>query len=244
MKTLRSLLVLACAFAAAGLASAQTPPAAAATPKPGYQVVLDVEFDEKGSPVDATVFESNDPTSRGVLTSIAFSLARTATMPPRVKNGKAVPFRARMPFNFPVEGDQPEANRDLTLPVWDRSEGVAPLYPPDLHEQGVVGGAVLELTIDTSGQVKAVRTLRASHPQFEEVATNAVKTWKFSPSKRNGQPVESRWNIAISFESEDQVANYKWSIAPRPYLMNSVVWRLKEAPASAPAADTPAPANE
>ncbi|MCR6655093.1 MAG: energy transducer TonB [Opitutus sp.] len=244
MKTLRSLLLFVGALAVSSLAFADTPTIAAAAPKPGYDIVLEVEYNEQGIPVAATVIESTDPTSFAVLTNIAYSLVRGAAMEPKIKDGKAVPFRARIPFHFPVEGDRPEANRDITLPVWDRSEGVAPLYPPDLHEQGEVGGAVLELTINTAGEVAAVRTIRASHPQFEEVATNAVKTWKFTPSKRNGLPVESRWNIAISFASEEQMPNYKWIIAPRPYLMNSVVWRLKEAPGAANAeAPAAAPAK-
>ena len=54
-------------------------------------------------------------------------------------------------------------------------------------------------------------------------ATAAVKQWIFVPAKKDGVAVESRWRLAISFESDVVRADWKWRFAPRPALGNYAV---------------------
>jgi TonB family protein len=119
-----------------------------------------------------------------------------------------------------------------------------PVYPPELRNEGVVGGAVLELKVDAQGKLTSVRTLRASHPQFEQSATEAIKKWQFAPALKDGQPVESRSRIAFVFETQQEMADIKWRIPPRPALGSFTVIRPNEPIQDESAADGKAPAAE
>jgi TonB family protein len=121
-----------------------------------------------------------------------------------------------------------------------------PAYPPELREAGVVGGAILELNVDAEGKLTHMATLRASHPEFEAAAREALSKWTFTPAWKDGSNVASRSRIAIVFETEAEMADLKWRIAPRPSLGSFVVIRpdspieLEETPAEAEPPAAPA----
>ena len=213
--------------------------AAADTAKPGYKVVVEVSFNEKGMSEGAKVVESDDPTSDTVLHRIALTLSAQIKQPPHLKDGKPVRFTARVPFDFPVEGDEGAAANATPKPR--QTGGQRPLYPENLAATGVVGGAILELSIGTDGTVHKVTVLRASHPEFAQSAEAAVKTWVYIPSLKDGIPFESRWRIAIAYSVDSKEVEWKWRVAPRPNLGGSVVGRPKQLPPATAVLPPPAP---
>jgi TonB family protein len=58
---------------------------------------------------------------------------------------------------------------------------------------------VLELDVDTNGQVTAARAVSGDLP-FSDVAVTAARAWKFVPAKRAGHPVRSRFRFSVQFE--------------------------------------------
>lgn len=77
---------------------------------------------------------------------------------------------------------------------------VRAVYPPAMRAEGREGEVTLEAIIDTDGAVQSVRVLGAHvHPDFALAAADAVRQWQFSPTLLNGQPVEVRMNVAMSF---------------------------------------------
>lgn len=233
MKPSLRLLVLPCLVL--GLLAGR---AAAATPA-GYKIVVEISFDEQGQAEGAKIVDSDDPTGVQLLNQIALRLAEKVTQPPRKdKDGKPVKFKARAPFNFPVEGDEgPEANNAPKPAV---RSAVQPVYPEALAAAGTVGGAILELHIGADGAVKQLSVLRSSHPDFANAAYAAVQQWQFAPAQKEGVAVESRWRIAVNFSAEGKEADWMWRIAPRPSLGSFTTVR---APAT-PAAPAPAPADK
>ena len=226
-------------IAALSLGLAPAVPAAEAGPnaKPGYTVVLEISFDEQGTPTEATVVESDDPTGDHTLEQLAMKLSQQDKQPPHLQNGVAVKFKARRPFHFPVDGDQgPTAN--LHRPILHAGHQVLPQYPESLAESNVVGGAIVELTIQADGTVRSVRTLRASHPEFAQAAETALKQWIFLPDESPGAPAESRWNVAVGFTTNGQVVDLEWRLAPRPSIGGFIVARVPPRPV-APAAPVP-----
>lgn len=181
----------------------------------GYKVVVEIGFDEQGKAEAAKVVDSDDPTGVQLLNQIALRLAEEVTQPPRKdKDGKPVKFKARAPFNFPIEGDEgPEANNAPKPAV--RSV-VQPVYPEALAAAGTVGGAILELNIGADGAVKKAAVLRSSHPEFATAAVAAVQQWQFAPAQKDGAAVESRWRIAVNFSVDGKEADWLWRVAPRP----------------------------
>lgn len=208
--------------------------------KKGYTVVLNLHINEEGVADDATIVSSEDTSVDRVLEHLAMGMARGVKLPPRLKDGKPVKFTARAPYVFPVEDDEgPDANN---APKPSIRSAIQPVYPPDLAAKGAVGGAILELMIGADGNVSSVKVLRSSHSEFEQAATSAVRQWVFSPAKKEGVPVDGRWRIAVTFETDVLRAEWKWRFAPRPSLGSYAVVRRTLPDKPAPAA-VPAPAK-
>lgn len=201
----------------------------------GHKVVVEITFDEQGNAEEAKVVDSDDPTGAKILSQIALRLAEEVKQPPRTdKDGKPIKFKARAPFNFPVEGDEgPEANN---APQPALKNAVQPVYPEALAAAGEVGGAILELIIAADGTVSKATVLRSSHPEFANSAYLAVQKWQFAPAQKDGVAVESRWRIAVNFSVDNKEADWMWRVAPRPSLGSFTAVRAPAAPAPAPGA--------
>jgi len=75
---------------------------------------------------------------------------------------------------------------------------VAPAYPLTARSSGVQGDVVIETTIDMTGNV--VRTHVLSGPaMLRPSALEALKRWKYEPSRLNGEPVEVQMQVTIRF---------------------------------------------
>jgi TonB family protein len=72
-----------------------------------------------------------------------------------------------------------------------------PKLPPDAEPNGVV---VLLVGIDTKGHVELVHVLRASNDAFQDSAVSTVKTWRFSPAKKEGKPVPVQITVEMKFQ--------------------------------------------
>jgi protein TonB len=214
--------------------------------KNGYTVTVEVRVDETGKVRDAAVIDSQDVSAGEVLAKMALAMALNMEVPPHMKNGKAVPATFHAPFFFGIEDDEgPDAAR-LPRPRPKQATAVMPAYPPALRDQGVVGGAIMELRIDDQGKLTHMSTLRASHPEFEAAAKEALSRWEFGPAQKDGKPVESRSRIAMVFETEAAMADLKWRIAPRPSLGSFIVIRtdtpIDESEVEQPVSGTEPPA--
>lgn len=190
--------------------------APATKPRNGYTVTLDVKVDEQGKPEGVSLVGTDDESAGEVMSKMAIAMAMKTNFPPRLKDGVAHKYTARAPFFFPIEDDEgKDAN---TLPKPTVKNVVQPVYPLELRDKDVVGGAIFELSVDANGKLTQLKTLRASHPEFEKAARESLEKWEFVAAKKDGQPVESRSRIAIVFETAKAMADLKWRVPPRPAL--------------------------
>lgn len=81
-----------------------------------------------------------------------------------------------------------EGSADTLPKVLSRTEME---YPSSASKDGIQGYVVVNLLIDTDGNVEMVKVLE-SQPSgvFDDAATSGVKHWKFSPGKNKGKPVK------------------------------------------------------
>lgn len=75
---------------------------------------------------------------------------------------------------------------------------VAPIYPSIALAARKEGLVILEAVIDEDGSVREVRSLRPE-PLFEEAAITAVRQWRFSPTRLNGDAVPVVMTVTVSF---------------------------------------------
>ena len=199
--------------------------------KPGYMVVTEITFNEQGEPQDAKIVQSDDPTGDHALEQMAMKMSEQDKQPPRLKEGKPVKFKARRPFNFPVEDDHGE-EANSNRPVLRAGHQDIPVYPEALAAKGEIGGAIIELAIQADGKVQAIRALRASHPEFGASAIAALAKWVFLPDDSPGAPAVSYWRAAVGYTMNGRPLELKWRLAPRPSIGSFTVGRLP--PATAP----------
>ena len=72
-----------------------------------------------------------------------------------------------------------------------------PQIPADAEPNGIV---VMLVGINSKGHVDLVHVLRASNDAFQNSAVNTVKTWKFSPAKRDGKAVPVKVTVEMKFQ--------------------------------------------
>jgi TonB family protein len=214
----------------------------AAGAKFGYNVLLELNIDEKGTAVDGHVVSSDDTTFDHALDSIALTEAKAMKFPVRQKDGHPVNYTARAPFVFPIEGDEgPEANNGPKPKI---HSAIKPVYPAELAAKGEVGGVIVELLVDAAGKVAQLQVLRSSHPEFAQATEAAVKQWVFSPATRDGAPVESRFRMAVPFMTDVSVPGWKWRFAPRPSIGNYTVMHATQPLPAAEAKPATPPAGK
>jgi len=79
-----------------------------------------------------------------------------------------------------------------------RTTYVVPTYPEIARPAGIGATVVLECTIDPTGHVADARVI-AGHPLFNESALNAVRQWRYTPTRLNGVPVAVLMTVTVRF---------------------------------------------
>lgn len=80
-----------------------------------------------------------------------------------------------------------------------RIRDAAPVYPAIAQAARVQGVVIIEATIDTEGAVVDARVLR-SVPLLDQAALDAVRQWRYAPSRLNGQPVAVVMTVTVNFQ--------------------------------------------
>jgi TonB family protein len=72
-----------------------------------------------------------------------------------------------------------------------------PQIPADAEPNGIV---VMLVGINEKGHVDLVHVLRASNDAFQNSAVSTVKTWKFSPARKDGKAVPVKVTVEMKFQ--------------------------------------------
>jgi protein TonB len=79
-----------------------------------------------------------------------------------------------------------------------RTGYVAPVYPAIAIQARSEGTVILEAVIDETGAVRDVTVLR-SVPLLDRAAIDAVRQWRYSPTRLNGVPVAIVMTVSVTF---------------------------------------------
>ena len=79
-----------------------------------------------------------------------------------------------------------------------------PAYPRQALMRNWTGKVILRVHVAADGSVGSVSVQESSgHDILDEAAVDAVKTWRFNPAKRNGQPVAVWATVPITFRLQN-----------------------------------------
>jgi TonB family protein len=88
--------------------------------------------------------------------------------------------------------------KDMKPPKATRSPD--PDYPQISEDAEPNGIVVMLIGINEKGHVELVHVLRASNDAFQNSAVATVKTWKFSPAKKDGKAVRVQVTVEMKFQ--------------------------------------------
>jgi protein TonB len=98
---------------------------------------------------------------------------------------------------IPVAGDG-----GVSFPVRIPASYVAPVYPRIASLAGLDGVVRVQARIGTSGEVLDIVSVEATPGGrgFEEAATDAIRSWRFTPAVLDGRPVEVLMPLVVEFK--------------------------------------------
>jgi protein TonB len=73
-----------------------------------------------------------------------------------------------------------------------------PAYPALARSTGAQGVVIIEAIVDINGDVVSAKILR-SVPLLDQVAIDAVRQWKYTPARLNGEPVPVVITVTVNF---------------------------------------------
>jgi protein TonB len=76
---------------------------------------------------------------------------------------------------------------------------VSPTYPPMAARAGINGVVVLECIIGSDGTIRDPRVVRSSFAAFNQPAIDAVSQWRFAPGTLHGHPVDTYFELTVTF---------------------------------------------
>jgi TonB family protein len=79
--------------------------------------------------------------------------------------------------------------------------GYAPFFPTREARTHHWGYAVVDFNVTADGRTSDVRPVLATAYSFVEKAVLAVQQWRFTPARKNGQPVVVRMRLPFTFRS-------------------------------------------
>jgi protein TonB len=104
-----------------------------------------------------------------------------------------------------AEGGSEEMDRVFSLDELDQRPRVifqrTPTYPAELRRSKRRGTVHVVFIVDTRGRVANPRVEKTTDPAFDKAALEAVKQWKFEPGTRNGEKVQFKLRVPITFNA-------------------------------------------
>jgi len=74
-----------------------------------------------------------------------------------------------------------------------------PEYSEEARRAKFQGTVVLWLIVGADGTPRDMRVVRSVGMGLDEKALDAVRTWRFEPARKDGQPVAVQINVEVSF---------------------------------------------
>ncbi len=158
------------------------------------EVSVLVDLNEFGYVIDAQIYDSTN----SELNDVTLSAIHQWTFNPAVEDGVATSSRVVQPFYFNKGSIVLKAKKAPQDSHPIAKTKVKPKIGDELKH--VTGEVILQANLDARGKVASVSVKSSTHSELEEVASVALKNWKFKPATEAGEAVASRVIIPFRFE--------------------------------------------
>jgi protein TonB len=169
---------------------------AAPQPPRTQQVPVPQTVQTAPTTIPTTIEPAVASTSIGDDTTAATGDTGTPGVPWGSEHGIGVDGPPATPGTIEQSGPLPVIG-DVKAPVVLRR--VQPVYPRAALAARMNGFVIVECIIDRTGVVRDTKVLRSSSALFETSALEAVQQWQFSPGSLHGRPVDTIFNLTVTF---------------------------------------------
>jgi TonB family protein len=85
------------------------------------------------------------------------------------------------------------------VPAPAKVHDVPPVYPAVARQGRVQGLVELDIVVGEDGAVQETQVLRSSSAVLTDAAIDAVRKWRYAPTRVNGAPVPVRMTVQVNF---------------------------------------------
>jgi protein TonB len=125
--------------------------------------------------------------------------AKRLTLPPKTADDQATaandPMRAGSPYGSLRDGPSVGLVIQPALPI------VGPDVPRSSLPPGIEGDVIVEVTIDTQGNVAGTRVLKSLGPEVDDKVVATLHAWRFRPATTDGVASVSKQDVYFHFPS-------------------------------------------
>jgi protein TonB len=124
---------------------------------------------------------------------------------PGLGEGAFGDFTVKLFEQIATEGEGEDIDRIFSLAELDQRPRVIfqrmPSYPQELRRSRRNGTVYIVFLVNQQGRVVNAKVEKSSDPAFEQPALEAVRQWKFEPGTRNGEKVQFKMRVPITFNA-------------------------------------------
>jgi len=154
------------------------------------------EIDSKGAVIGATALTGPDEE----FGAAAVAAVKRWSFAPAREKGQ--PVAANLEVNVVFEKPAVFLSGNVTVPPKPITRG-APVYPYYLRRAGIPGEVRVDFVINVEGRVTEAFAVKSDHPDFEEAALAAIRSWRFLPAEKDGRPVAFSVSQLLQFSTDD-----------------------------------------
>ena len=81
----------------------------------------------------------------------------------------------------------------------DRISGENPIYPAEARKKKIQGKVVLDALISREGEIQNLHVVQSPDKLLSDSSLKAVRTWRYRPYLLNGNPVEVKTTINVTY---------------------------------------------
>jgi protein TonB len=106
----------------------------------------------------------------------------------------------------PVPNSTPPAQNDQSPQGASRTTAPHAIYSPNpdytakARAAGIEGEVGLQLNVTKEGKAEDVKVIKSLDPELDANAVRTVRTWRFRPATKNGQPAAVQIRVMMSFQ--------------------------------------------
>ena len=139
-----------------------------------------------------------------VLSKIPICLVTLMCLPLAAHAQTKLPVRSGFPGTITCDGSKGVFRVGGGISAPTKLSSPEPQYSEEARQAKIEGTVTLFVIVGCDGIPRDVRVVKGLGHGLDEKAIEAIKTWRFNPSLKDGKPVPAQINLDVTFHLAEQ----------------------------------------